>query len=101
MQEGLKAVREKAGFLEAELRGQLADARAFLADERQIRRTAEAALATSEAALRRSLDSAQAETAALRHQVRMPALPASSLQADGVWKLSLRTEVLCWGQLAP
>lgn len=77
LQEGLRAVREKAGFLEAELRGQLADARAFLADERQNRRAAEAALATSEACLRRSLDSARAEAAALRHQVHMPAVPAS------------------------
>ncbi|CAK0784596.1 hypothetical protein CVIRNUC_007800 [Coccomyxa viridis] len=43
--DGLQAVREKALFLEGELRGQLADARGALEVERAQRRAAEAALA--------------------------------------------------------
>lgn len=45
LQDGLQAVREKALFLEGELRGQLADARGALEVERAQRRAAEAALA--------------------------------------------------------
>jgi hypothetical protein len=44
-------VRERASFLEAELRAQLDDARRLLTDERAARRAAEAALAGAQAAL--------------------------------------------------
>ena len=59
LQEGLQAVREKASFLEGELRGQLADARGALEAERAQRRAAEAALA-------QQLRQAQHETAAIQ-----------------------------------
>lgn len=58
-QEGIQAVREKASFLEHELREQLADARRFLEDERAARRAAEASLATQ-------LEQARADAGALR-----------------------------------
>ena len=79
LQEGLQAVREKASFLEGELRGQLADARGALEAERAQRRAAEAALA-------QQLRQARSETAALQagrastreaqeqQQVRLPSL---------------------------
>lgn len=59
LQEGIQAVREKASFLERELREQLADARNFLEEERHQRRTAEASLA-------RQLAEAKADASALR-----------------------------------
>ena len=58
-QEGIQAVREKASFLEHELREQLTDARRFLEDERAARRAAEASLATQ-------LEQARADAGALR-----------------------------------
>ena len=58
-QEGIQAVREKASFLEHELREQLADARRFLEDERAARRAAEASLAAQ-------LEQARADAGALR-----------------------------------
>ena len=58
-QEGIQAVREKASFLEHELREQLADARRFLDDERTARRAAEASLAAQ-------LGQAPADAGALR-----------------------------------
>lgn len=57
-QEGIQAVREKASFLEHELREQLADARRFLEDERAARRAAEASLAAQ-------LEQARADAGAL------------------------------------
>ena len=59
-------MREKASFLEAELRAQLDDARRFLADERAARRAAEAGLAETGAQLRQRLDAAQRDLAAVR-----------------------------------
>ena len=52
-------MREKASFLERELREQLADARNFLEEERRQRRLAEASLA-------RQLAEAKADASALR-----------------------------------
>lgn len=69
VQEGIKAVREKASFLEAELRAQLEDARGFLADERRQRRAAEAAVAELEAGLNKRLEAAKTEIASLQAQV--------------------------------
>jgi hypothetical protein len=62
-------VREKAGFLEQELRAQLDDARSFLADERKLRRAAEAQMAELESSLNRRLEQANADISALCHQV--------------------------------
>ena len=59
LQEGIQAVRDKASFLEGELRGQLADARGALEAERAQRRAVEAALA-------QQLRQAQSEAAALQ-----------------------------------
>ena len=59
LQEGIQAVRERASFLERELREQLADARKFLEEERGQRRAAEASLG-------RQLAQAQADASALR-----------------------------------
>ncbi len=52
-------MRERASFLERELREQLADARTFLEEERRQRRAAEASLA-------RQLAEAEADASALR-----------------------------------
>lgn len=59
LQEGIQAVREKASFVERELREQLADVRGYLEEERQQRRSAETSLA-------RQLQQAQADASALR-----------------------------------
>jgi len=70
VQEGLRAVRDKASFLGEELRSQLAEAREFLAEERRLRRAAEAAAKDAEADLCRRLEQASADISTLRQQVR-------------------------------
>ena len=79
LQEGLQAVREKASFLEGELRGQLADARGALEAERTQRRAAEAALAPQLRQARSEAAALQAGRASAREaqeqqQVRAPSL---------------------------
>lgn len=69
-QEGLRAVRDKASFLGEELRSQLAEAREFLAEERQLRRAAEAAARDAREDLSRHLEQASADVSTLRQQVR-------------------------------
>ncbi|EIE19551.1 hypothetical protein COCSUDRAFT_58299 [Coccomyxa subellipsoidea C-169] len=68
-EEGLRAVREKAAFLGEELRAQLAYSREMLAEERRLRRAAEAAAAETEAGLKLRLEAASADISALRDQV--------------------------------
>ncbi len=63
-------MREKAAFLGEELRTQLADSRVMLAEERRLRRAAEAAAAETEAGLKLRLEAASADISALRDQVR-------------------------------
>ena len=66
-------MREKASFLERELREQVADARKFLEEERRQRRAAEVALA-------RQLAEARAESGTLR--ARLAAAEDSQQQQE-------------------
>jgi len=88
LQEGLKAVREKAVFLEQELRAQLQDTRRFLEDERSQRRATEAAMAESACSLNSRLTQAAAELSFLRRQVPHDSSEAHRADALGCCAVS-------------
>lgn len=74
LQERLQTLQDRAGFVETELREQLAEARAAAAAERRQRQAAAAAEAAAATELQRRADRACAELDALRHQARTNAL---------------------------
>ncbi len=75
VQEGMRAVRDKARLVGEELRLQVEETRKFLENERQLRRAGEAAAVEAEARLTRRLEQASADISALRQQVLTSTCP--------------------------